>query len=291
MSWSTPCWWTSASDSSPADMPARSAPAALPTTGDMLAELTAALGDANEARWVTAAAAGLASRVLVAHLADPMSDSTAEAARSMARRRAGGEPLQYVLGRWAFRTLDVFVDPRVLVPRPETEQVAGFALDELARAERHGGPLVAADLGTGSGVIALSLAAECPRLTEVWATDLSADALDVARSNLDQLTVDDADAAQRVHLVRGSWFRALPAALVGRLTVVVSNPPYVSAAEWRDLDRVVRDHEPHDALVSGPRGLECIEHIVTEAPSWLSDRGSLVVELAPDQADAVGAFA
>jgi release factor glutamine methyltransferase len=94
-------------------------------------------------------------------------------------------------------------------------------------------------------------------------------------------------AAARVRTARGSWFDALPAALVGRVSLVVSNPPYVSEAEWRSLDPSVRDHEPAVALVPGPTGLEAIEALLVGAPRWLAPGGSLVVELAPWQADPV----
>src|SRR5688500_6955983 len=121
----------------------------------------------------------------------------------MAERRLAGEPLQYVLGSWGFRTLDLFVDPRVLIPRPETEVVAGLAIDALADLDRPG---IAVDLGTGSGAIALSLAAEHWPHVEVWASDASADALAVARANLAALGRRGAV----VRLVEGDWFGALP---------------------------------------------------------------------------------
>jgi release factor glutamine methyltransferase len=281
--------------SSPADAAAHGrAPGAVPTGGALLAELVAALGDRRQARWVLAAAAGVGPGELLVGAHDEVPDAVAAEARRMASRRLAGEPLQYVLGRWAFRTLEVAVDPRVLVPRPETEQLVESALGELIRiaGSAHGpGPsgnaLSVVDLGTGSGVVALSLAAEFEGPLEVWATDLSADALEVARANLDVLAADRPEAAARVRLVRGSWFAALPAALAGDAAVVVSNPPYVSAGEWERLDAVVRDHEPYDALVPGPTGLEAVERIVDEAPAWLAPGGALVCELAPHQARAV----
>src|SRR5438105_5970876 len=141
----------------------------------------------------------------------------------MVARRAAGEPLQYVLGRWAFRTLDLMVDRRVLIPRPETEQVVEVALAEARRLHAR----IAADLGTGSGAIALSLAAELPGV-DVWATDVSADALAVARANLAGIGTF---AAARVRIQEGDWFGALPPELRGRLDIVVSNPPYIGDDE------------------------------------------------------------
>jgi release factor glutamine methyltransferase len=198
----------------------------------------------------------------------------------MLERRAAGEPLQYVLGRWGFRRLDLFVDRRVLIPRPETEVVTEVALAEL---DRVGGRL-AVDLGTGSGAIALSVALERPRV-EVLATDASADALAVASANLAGIGRPGA----RVRLLEGSWFDALPPSARGQVDLVVSNPPYV--AESDALPDVVRAWEPVDALVSGPTGLEAIEVIVAGAPTWLRPGGALVVELAPHQADRALALA
>ncbi len=200
----------------------------------------------------------------------------------MLERRLAGEPLQYVLGEWSFRTLDLMVDRRVLIPRPETEQVVELALDELDRL-RVEEPQVA-DLGTGSGAIALSIAAERPR-TRVWATDVSADALAVARNNLAGVGAP----AAHVTLSEGSWFDALPESLQGALHLVISNPPYVAATD--DLPAEVADWEPAGALIPGPTGLEAIEQIVAGAPDWLVRPGVLVVEVAPTQADAVVALA
>jgi release factor glutamine methyltransferase len=207
----------------------------------------------------------------------------------LVERRVGGEPLQYVLGSWNFRGLDLMVDPRVLIPRPETEQVVEVALEE---AERHGlrrarkrrlalvdaePDLAVADLGTGSGAIALALDAELPDVV-VWATDVSADALAVARANIAGC------AASRVRTVLGSWFDALPAELRGRLELIVSNPPYVAEHEVADLPEEVAGYEPRGALVSGPTGCEAVEHLLAHAREWLAPGASFVCEIAPHQA-------
>jgi release factor glutamine methyltransferase len=192
----------------------------------------------------------------------------------MLERRLAGEPLQYVVGAWGFRHLDLLVDRRVLIPRPETEVLVEHALAEIDRCDA----ARVVDLGTGSGAIALSIASERPGV-EVWATDSSADALDVARANLAGL----GRAATRVRLAEGSWFDALPAELAGRVGVVVSNPPYV--AEGDDLPPSVADWEPHAALVSGPAGTEALELLLAESASWLAPEGAVVLELAPWQAE------
>ncbi len=229
------------------------------------------------------------------HLDDPATAGGVARLDAMVERRRRGEPLQYVLGSWGFRSLDLMVDPRVLIPRPETEAVVGHALDELdhlraARARLDGDPagagrrggsrpmLRVADLGTGSGAIALSVAAERDGV-EVWATDASAPALDVARANLAGL----GRRATAVRLAQGSWFEALPAELAGSLDLVVSNPPYVGAGEA--LPAEVVDWEPTSALVAGPDGTECLHEVLAQAPAWLARPGALVLELAPAQAE------
>lgn len=200
----------------------------------------------------------------------------------MVERRTTGEPLQYVVGRWGFRHLDLLVDHRVLIPRPETEQVVDVAMAELDRTRLAGGErrLRVADLGTGSGAIALSLATERADV-EVWASDVSPDACAVATANLAGV---GGMAATRVRIVEGSWFAALPPALLGRVHLVVSNPPYVAEDELPTLDAEVADWEPRLALVPGPTGLEAIEQIVAGARPWLAARGGLVIEIAPHQA-------
>jgi release factor glutamine methyltransferase len=219
-------------------------------------------------------------------------------ARGLARlwalvdRRIAGEPLQYVLGSWSFRGLDLMVDRRVLIPRPETEQVVEVALEEaerrgLRRSRRRPLTLVdaeptaaVADIGTGSGAIALALDAELPDVM-VWATDVSPEALDVARANIAGC------AAMRVRTAAGSWFGALPEDLRGRLELIVSNPPYVAEHEVPELPEEVAGYEPRGALVSGPSGLEAVQHLLAHAREWLLPDGVLICELAPHQADAM----
>ncbi|HUP72515.1 MAG TPA: peptide chain release factor N(5)-glutamine methyltransferase [Acidimicrobiales bacterium] len=200
----------------------------------------------------------------------------------MIERRLTGEPLQYVVGSWSFRLLDLYLDRRVLIPRPETEIVTEHALAEhdrsvQARGAREG---VVVDLGTGSGAIALSVAVE-RRGTQVWATDVSADALAVAQANCAGL----GRVARHVTLVHGNWFDPLPESLRGVVDVIVSNPPYVAADD--ELPAEVRDWEPVEALVPGPRGLEAYESIVVHAPEWLAVTGALVLEIGAAQRAAV----
>lgn len=255
----------------------------------LLAEVTQTLGrsgvdrPAQEARWLVEEASGLEGAELVLGLDDAATVGGVRRLDAMVARRSAGEPLQYVLGHWPFRTLDLMVDRRVLIPRPETEVVAGRALVELDRlaADRpDDDDLLVADLGTGSGAIALAIAVERPR-ARVWATDASSEALVVARANLAGI----GRAATRVEMAEGSWFSALDASLAGRIDLVVSNPPYIAAHEALPVE--VSAWEPASALVSGPTGLEALGALVDEAPRWLAPRGALVVELAPGQAGAV----
>jgi len=269
-----------------------------PTRRDLVAELAEVVGAPHEARFIVDEVLGLGLPLGHANPpAGPLGADAIAAARDMAARRAAGEPLQYVLGHWPFRTLDLVVDQRVLIPRPETEQVVEVALAEARRLGRDtgGSPeggLVAVDAGTGSGAIALALAAELehPALREVWATDTSADALAVAAANLQARRTAGAGDVPRMELVRGRWLEALPASLRGALDLVVSNPPYVAESEWAGLAAEIHA-EPRRALVAGPgsdgtAGLADVEAVLVQARQWLARPGTAVVELAPHQAGA-----
>jgi release factor glutamine methyltransferase len=254
----------------------RSAETAI-TWRTLLAEARARLGSASEARLIVQRASGYEGSEYHACLDEAVTAGPGAHYDHMVGRRQRGEPLQYVLGAWGFRKLDLLVDRRVLIPRPETETVVEVALSELRRLERRR-PLVV-DLGTGSGAIALSVAAEAPA-TEVWGTDRSRAALAVARANLAGM----GRTGTRVTLAEGSWFAALPSILRGRVDLVVSNPPYVGEREVPDLPPEVAHWEPREALVAGPTGLEQLEAIVGEARRWLARPGSVVLEIAPHQA-------
>ncbi|MGA8297491.1 MAG: peptide chain release factor N(5)-glutamine methyltransferase, partial [Acidimicrobiales bacterium] len=199
-------------------------------------------------------------------------------------RRLRGEPLQHVLGHWSFRTIDIVVDRRALIPRSETEIVVEYALAELSTMRCE--PLVV-DLGTGSGAIACAIASE-HATASILATDVSVEALELARANRDRL---DARVARRVELRLGDWYTALQKKDRGKVNLVVSNPPYVAEDEWAGLDPVVRDYDPRLALVAGPRGTEAIFEVISGAPGVLAAGGSVVVEIAPWQASAVRDFA
>lgn len=197
---------------------------------------------------------------------------------ALVARRRSGEPIQYVLGHWAFRTLDLLVDKRVLIPRPETEVVVGLAISELDRLERVAPRVV--DLGTGSGAIGLSIAVERPEAI-VSLTDRSGDALAVARANL----VGLGRQARNVTIEQGEWFSALPETQRRGVDVIVSNPPYIPNAEA--LDSSVADWEPSIALRAGDDGLDDLRLIVAQSVEWLADGGVLVLEMGTEQTAAV----
>lgn len=246
---------------------------------------TAALRGRPQARWLCEEASGAFGDEFQGVLAEPATERQVAHLDAMLMRLQGGEPLQYVLGHWSFRTLDLLVDRRVLIPRPETEWVAGAAIDAVRDLLRESGerPIVVADLGTGSGAIGLSLAAELPRgSVEVWLTDLSQDALDVGRANAAGLGM----AAAGVRFGHGPWFTALPERLQGTLALVVSNPPYISHDDER-VEQSVREWEPAGALFAADNGLADVRTIAEGAAEWLRPGGRLVLEIGSGQGLAV----
>lgn len=191
-------------------------------------------------------------------------------------RRLAGEPIQYLEGSAVFGPIEVQVDSRALIPRPETEQVWEMAVSVLQKAVS-GTPIV--DLGTGSGVLALALKHAFPSAL-VYGTDASKEALALARENA-------TTAGLEVELLQGDLFDPLPEHLQGRVKLVVSNPPYVSEAEFDRLPVEIRDHEPVLALVAGPDGTEMLARIAEEADPWLAVGGWLVCEIGEQQGGAV----
>jgi release factor glutamine methyltransferase len=233
----------------------------------------------QEAKWIVERVSGYSSTELLLNSNELVSARSVAFFDQLVSRRSGGEPLQYVLGRWSFRQLELIVDQRVLIPRPETEMVAGLAIDHL---RTYGRATRAVDLGCGSGAIGLSLAAEVPQ-ADVWLTDVSPDALAVARANL----VGLGRTATRVSTVQGSWFEALSPQMLGTFDVIVSNPPYIPESEPLPADVV--DWEPHVALFGGIHGDELLNLIVDQAGQWLAPGGALVLEMGPDQTERVAA--
>lgn len=261
------------------------APATGTLTWRTLWDETSLVTGRPQARWLCEEASGAFGPEFLEVVAQPATERCVAHLDSMLARVRQGEPLQYVLGHWSFRRLDLLVDQRVLIPRPETELVVEVALGcarqaALDHADR---PLQLADLGTGSGAIGLSLATELPRgLAEVWLTDVSADALDVARANTAGLGMPGA----AVRFGHGSWFAALPPTLRGQLAVVVSNPPYIAHDDER-VQEAVRAWEPSIALFADDNGLAHVSTLAAGSAEWLRSGGWLVVEIGSGQAAAV----
>ena len=243
-------------------------------------EETAAQHGRVHARWLCEEASGAFGEELDEILDHSVTERGIAHLDVMLARLAAGEPLQYVLGHWSFRHLDLLVDRRVLIPRPETELVAEVAISLARELPR---PVRAADLGTGSGAIGLSLLHEMPPGTvEVWLTDVSLDALDVARANAAGLGVKGAGA----RFAHGSWFEAVPAHLQETLALVVSNPPYIAEGDPA-VDASVREWEPSGALYSGGDGLDAVREVSAGAVRWLQPGGWLVLEIGTGQGAAV----
>jgi release factor glutamine methyltransferase len=191
---------------------------------------------------------------------------------ALIERRATCEPVAYLIGQREFFGLTFFVDRRVLVPRPETELLVELTIKE---AQRYGNrPLTIADIGVGSGAIAIALAKHLPQAT-IYGVDLSAAALEVAAINVNRYHLQE-----RVILLQGDLFDPLP----GPVDLIVSNPPYTILAE---IDEGVYQHEPHLALDGGVDGLDCYRRLIPATPTYLKPGGAILLEIGAWQASSV----
>ena len=207
----------------------------------------------------------------------PLRDGELDVIRELVRRRGRGEPVAYLSGVREFYGRSFAVDPAVLIPRPETETLVEVVLRHLRAGPDGGRGARVADLGTGSGCIAVSLAAEMPGL-RVVATDVSAAALVVAQRNAERHGV-----SERISFVQGSWGEALE----GALDMVVSNPPYVTTDELAHADRDVRDFEPHVALLAGDDGLDAYRALLESLRGTLRDGARIILEVDPRRTETV----
>jgi release factor glutamine methyltransferase len=231
-------------------------------------------GAERESAWLIEAATGRPW-----HRLDPRGDVGPDEERrvlELARRRASGEPIQYLTGLAGFRALELKVGPGVFIPRPETELVAEWALSVLPH---HG---TAVDVGTGSGAIALALARERPD-ARVLATEASERALWWAHLNRRRLHLP-------VELFCGDLLTPLPVSLEKSIDVVVANPPYISPEDAGTLPPDVVEHEPHRALFAGARGTAVLRRLARSAPRWLRSGGWLVLEIGAGQGDFAAAL-
>jgi release factor glutamine methyltransferase len=252
------------------------------TYGEFIADACTRLSRAGveapeaDAEWLLAAATQ--GRRLDARLAPGrvLSAGQAEVVHAMLLRRLKREPLAYILGQQAFLELTLAVTPAVLIPRPETERLVLVAADLLSRMELR--PKVL-DWGTGSGCIAIAVAAMAPG-SAVYAVDASAAALSIARTNAQSSGV-----AHRIEFILGNGFEPVPPDLA--FDMIVSNPPYIPSAEVAELEAEVRDHEPLSALDGGPDGLACFRVLAREGADRLRPGGILVAEFAEGQGSAL----
>ena len=224
--------------------------------------------------------AGAVSRAyLYSRYQDGIAPDVAERFEALLARRLAREPTAYITGRREFRGLDLRVTPDVLIPRPETEQLVETAI-KLARAEPGRSRLRIADIGTGSGAIAVALAQDLPQ-TEVYATDISRAALKIAEENARRHGVERRIAFRAGHLL-------MP--LHGYVDLIVANLPYVTTEGWSRLAPELREHEPRLALDGGADGLDLIRALLRQAPRYLRDGGHVVLEIGEGQVEPLASF-
>ena len=198
----------------------------------------------------------------------PLTQEQVDTLRERILRRSRREPVQYIVGDTDFRNLTLKCDPRALIPRPETEELVGFVLEKLAALRPEGTLARVLDLGTGTGAIALAVATERPH-TQVVAVDKSEGALALARENAAFV-----GAPAETEFIRSDWFENV----TGTFDVIISNPPYLTQAEWECAQAEVRDHEPLSALVADNAGLADLEKILREARKHLAPDGFVAFE-------------
>ncbi|MBV8528368.1 MAG: peptide chain release factor N(5)-glutamine methyltransferase [Candidatus Dormibacteraeota bacterium] len=207
----------------------------------------------------------------------PLREPELAATRELIRRRASGEPVAYITGVREFYNRAFAVTPAVLIPRPETETLVEVAVERL-RARGHHAPPAVVDIGTGSGAIAVTVAAELPHL-HIFVTDVSPAAIEVAHINAARHGVE-----QRLTFVEGAWAAAHAQA---QFDVVLSNPPYVTTEELAESSRDVRDFEPHLALDGGADGLDAYRALAASLAGHMSSSATLLLEIDPRRADQV----
>ncbi len=254
------------------------------TLSEVIAEARGMLEQAGidsagqEAFWILEHVLGLPAHHVVADRERLLSHAELLAAKGLVERRVSREPLQYILGTQEFCGLEFNVNPAVLIPRPETELLVEYVAQRIPV----GRQATIVDACTGSGCIAVAIAQQRP-CAQVIATDLSNPSLNVARLNATRHSV-----SERITWLEGDLLGPLAnRELEGGIDVIVSNPPYISEADWATLQPEVRLFEPRGALVAGPRGTELQERLLQEAGQYLSPGGALIMEIGSGQAHTV----
>ncbi len=227
-----------------------------------------------EAELLLSHALGVSRAGLLARLADPLDQPTAARFAGMVARRAQGEPVAYILGHKEFYGLDLVLDRRVLIPRPETELLVELALQTLKHVS-HPAPVVA-DVGTGSGAIALAMAAHAPS-ARIIATDISPDALAVAQLNAGRLHLED-----RIQFVLCDLVEAVGE----QIDLLLANLPYIPLERFEQLPREIRHFEPRIALVGGLEGLSVIRRLLQQVQSHMTRAGIILLEISEEQGQA-----
>jgi len=227
---------------------------------------------------------GLTRLELYLHHDRPLTAAETDRYRELVRRRVAGEPLQTLIGETDFYSRSFKVEPGVFIPRPETELLVERCVKLLTGANSSLLQPKALEVGCGSGVISVSLAAEMPHL-QVWASDVNPKAVDLTRINARRLGV-----AARVEAVEGAFFTAFPPQLKGAINLLVSNPPYIASEVIPTLAVEVAEHEPREALDGGADGLSAYRGLAAHANEWLIEGGYLAVEIGYDQGETVPAL-
>lgn len=228
-----------------------------------------------DAQVILAHVLGVERSWLFAHYEQVLSPEQADRYTELVVRRTAHEPVAYLVNHREFYGIDLFVDRRVLIPRPETEMLVDQVLTEAT--VRDPLQLVVVDVGAGSGAISIAVAANAPN-TQLYALDVSADALDVARCNVETHNLGD-----RIRLIQSDLLARLPE----RADIIVANLPYVTSRDYRTLAPDVRDYEPTHALVAGPRGLDLIARLLPQLPEHCKPDCLVVLEIGYNQGEAV----
>jgi release factor glutamine methyltransferase len=239
----------------------------------------------TEAAWLMEDILGLDATAR--YLDKPYAAEALEQLNALLKRRVNERsPLQYLLGKAYFRGLTLEVTPAVLIPRPESEQLVSLALEAAAQTCQDKTACFGVDVGTGSGALALALAQALPSHWQLWALDVSPEALVVAQRNANTYAL----AHPRLTLLQSDLLEALPVVLWRQVSFIVANLPYIPLQEWQGLEPEVKQHEPKLALMADEDGMALMKRLAEQALKALSPKGSLLLEAAASNAAAMGVY-